>query len=99
MPKPLDETDRRIIQHLRDDGRRPYAVIARDDVPAQVAEQVAKALAGLDQDPAVDQAQFRIDQQHFELADNKAYDPVIEFLRRYDAAIGLPEQIKLPKGR
>jgi Lrp/AsnC family transcriptional regulator, regulator for asnA, asnC and gidA len=26
----LDETDRRIVQHLREDGRRPYAVIARD---------------------------------------------------------------------
>jgi len=28
--KPLDETDRRIIQHLREDGRRSYASIARD---------------------------------------------------------------------
>jgi Lrp/AsnC family transcriptional regulator for asnA, asnC and gidA len=26
----LDETDRRIVQHLREDGRRPYAAIARD---------------------------------------------------------------------
>jgi len=75
------------------------AVIARDDVPADVAGKVARALAGLDKDPAVDQSQFRIDQQHFELADNNAYKPVIDFLRRYDAAIGLPAQIKLPKGR
>lgn len=73
------------------------AVIARDDVPAAVATRVAKALAGLDKDPAVDQSQFRIDQQHFELADNASYKPVVEFLRRYDAAIGLPAQIKLPK--
>jgi Lrp/AsnC family transcriptional regulator, regulator for asnA, asnC and gidA len=28
--QPLDDTDRRIIQHLREDGRRPYAAIARD---------------------------------------------------------------------
>jgi Lrp/AsnC family transcriptional regulator for asnA, asnC and gidA len=28
--KQLDETDRRIVQHLREDGRRPYAAIARD---------------------------------------------------------------------
>ena len=28
----LDETDRRIVQHLREDGRRAYAVIARDVV-------------------------------------------------------------------
>lgn len=75
------------------------AVIARDDVPADVASKVARALAGLDKDPAVDQSQFRIDQQHFELADNGAYKPVVDFLRRYDAAIGLPPQIKPPKGR
>lgn len=29
-PRPLDDTDRRIIQHLREDGRRSYAAIARD---------------------------------------------------------------------
>jgi phosphonate transport system substrate-binding protein len=73
-------------------------VIARDDVPAEVADQVAQALAGLDKDPAVDQSQFIISQQHFELADNQKYLPIIEFLRRYDAAIGLPEAIKIPKG-
>jgi phosphonate transport system substrate-binding protein len=75
------------------------AVVVRDDVPRDVATQVAKALAGLDKDVAVDQSQFRIDQQHFELADNSAYKPVIEFLRRYDAVIGLPPQIKVPRGR
>lgn len=75
------------------------AVVVRDDVPAGLAAAVARALAGLARDPAVDQSQFRIDQQHFELADNAAYKPVIEFLRRYDAAIGLPAQIKPPKGR
>lgn len=75
------------------------AVIAREDVPGNVANRVAQALAGLDKDPAVDQSQFRLDQQHFELADNQAYKPVIDFLKRYDAAIGLPAQIKLPKGK
>lgn len=75
------------------------AVVVRDDIAAGLAVQVAKALAGLDKDSSVDQSQFRIDQQHFELADNSAYKPVIDFLRRYDAAIGLPAQIKLPKGR
>ncbi len=73
------------------------AVVARSDVPHDVAERVARALAGLSKDPAVDQSQFKIDQQYFELADNKAYKPVIDFLHRYDAAIGLPSQIKPPK--
>jgi phosphonate transport system substrate-binding protein len=75
------------------------AVVVRDDVPAEVANRVANALAGLDKDATVDQNQFRADQQHFELADDSAYKPVIEFLRRYDTAIGLPPQIKLPRGR
>jgi phosphonate transport system substrate-binding protein len=75
------------------------AVVARDDVPAEVAVAVARALAGLDKDPGVDQTQFRIDQQHFELADNAAYKPVIEFLRRYDTAIGLPAGLKPPRAR
>jgi phosphonate transport system substrate-binding protein len=74
------------------------AVIARDDVPPELAQQVAQALARLDKDPEVDQSQFRIDQQHFEPADNAAYAPVVDFLRRYDSAIGLPPQIALPKG-
>ena len=75
------------------------AVIVRDDVPADVASKVARTLAGLDRDASVDQSQFRIDPHHFVLADNATYKPVIDFLRRYDAAIGLPAQIKLPKGR
>lgn len=75
------------------------AVVVRDDVPADVAARVAHALAGLDSDPTVDQSQFRLDQQHFELADNGVYKPVVEFLRRYDSAIGLPPQIKPPRGR
>jgi phosphonate transport system substrate-binding protein len=75
------------------------AVIVRDDVAAETAHRVADALAALDKDPSIEQSQFRADQQHFELADNGTYKPVIEFLRRYEAAIGLPTQIKLPKGR
>lgn len=75
------------------------AVVARDDVPAEVADRVARALAGLDRDPAVDQSQFRIDQQHFELAGNDAYKPVSDFLRRYERSIGLPASLKQPKSR
>jgi phosphonate transport system substrate-binding protein len=75
------------------------AVVAREDVPADIAAAVARALAGLDKDPAVNQSQFHFDQQHFELADNTAYKPVVDFLRRYDAAIGLPPQIKPPRSR
>lgn len=73
------------------------AVVAREDIPADVAGRVARTLAALDKDPEVDQSQFRIDQQHFELAGNEAYRPVIDFLKRYDRAIGLPASIKLPK--
>jgi phosphonate transport system substrate-binding protein len=75
------------------------AVVVRSDVPAEVATAVARALAGLDKDSSVDQTQFHFDQQHFELADNAAYKPVIEFLRKYDAAIGLPPQIRPPRSR
>jgi Lrp/AsnC family transcriptional regulator for asnA, asnC and gidA len=44
--KPLDETDRRIIQHLREDGRRSYAAIARDvDLSeASVRQRVTRLL-------------------------------------------------------
>jgi Lrp/AsnC family transcriptional regulator for asnA, asnC and gidA len=44
--KPLDATDRRIIQHLREDGRRAYAVIARDVglSEASVRQRVARML-------------------------------------------------------
>lgn len=69
-------------------------VVVRDDVPAEVAQQVAAALAGMDRDPGLDQSQFRVDQQHFELANDATYKPMAEFLRRYDQAIGLPAAIK-----
>lgn len=74
-------------------------VIVRDDVPAPVAEAVARALIRLDKDPAVDQSQFRYDQQHFESANDDTYKPVVQFLRRYDQEIGLPARIKLPRDR
>lgn len=73
------------------------AVIARQDIPVPIANRVAAALVGLDKDPSVDKTQFHIDQHHFEFADNGTYRPVIEFLRRYDAAIGLPAQFRKPK--
>jgi len=74
------------------------AVVVRDDVPEAVATGVAAALAGMDTDKDLDQSQFRLDQQHFEPATNATYKPMLEFLRRYDQAIGLPPQIRLPKG-
>lgn len=74
-------------------------VVARNDVAPDLARQVAEALAGMDKDQDLDQKQFRIDQQHFELATDAAYKPVIEFLRRYDQAIGLPERMKLQPAR
>ena len=69
-------------------------VVARSDVPPALAQQVAAALAGMDQDKSLDQSQFHIDQQHFELATDATYKPMAEFLRRYDQAIGLPAAIK-----
>ncbi len=47
MPrKLLDATDRRIIQHLREDGRRSYAAIARDVglSEASVRQRVSRML-------------------------------------------------------
>ena len=70
------------------------AVVARRDVPDALAGQVARALAGLDKDPAVDQRQFTEDQGHFELATDATYQPMRDFLTRYDQAIGLPEAMK-----
>jgi len=75
------------------------SVVARDDIPEALSGRIAAILAGMDQDKGLDQSQFRIDQQHFEIANNAAYRPVLEFLRRYDEAIGLPPQISLPKER
>jgi phosphonate transport system substrate-binding protein len=75
------------------------AVVARDDVPGAVADGVARVLVGMDTDKDLDQNQFRLDQQHFEPATNASYKPMLDFLRRYDEAIGLPAQIRLPKAR
>jgi phosphonate transport system substrate-binding protein len=75
------------------------SVVARDDIPGTIAARVAAVLAGMDQDKELDQSQFRIDQQHFELASDAAYLPMLDFLRRYDEAIGLPSPLRLPKGR
>lgn len=42
--RPLDDIDRRIVQHLREDGRRSYAAIARDVglSEASVRQRVAR---------------------------------------------------------
>lgn len=70
-------------------------IVARDDVSPQLAQQVAAALAGMDKDKELDQKQFKADQAHFELAGNATYKPMLEFLKRYEQAIGLPAQMKL----
>jgi len=70
-------------------------VVARDDVSPQLAQQVATALAGMDKDKELDQKQFKSDQAHFELAGNAAYKPMLDFLKRYEQAIGLPAQMKI----
>lgn len=73
-------------------------VIARNDVPAELAKQVATVLAGMDKDKELDQRQFKFEQAHFEPASNDTYLPMSLFLRRYDEAIGLPPQMK-PRSR
>lgn len=72
-------------------------VIARDDVPPQLAQQVAQALIGMDKDPKLDQSQFKADQAHFEAAPEGIYKTMERFLMRYDEAIGLPAQMKLAR--
>lgn len=69
-------------------------VIARSDVPAKLAQQVATVLAGMDKDKGLDQSQFKFEQAHFEPASNETYQPMAAFLKRYDASIGLPPQMK-----
>jgi phosphonate transport system substrate-binding protein len=70
------------------------AIIARSDIDPKLAQQVASVLAGMDKDKELDQQQFKVGQQHFELAGNAAYKPMQDFLRRYDQAIGLPTSMK-----
>lgn len=69
-------------------------VIARDDVPPKLAQQVAAALIGMEKDMELDQSQFKIDQAHFEPGSNDTYQPMAAFLKRYDESIGLPPQMK-----
>ncbi|HUX91062.1 MAG TPA: phosphate/phosphite/phosphonate ABC transporter substrate-binding protein [Gallionellaceae bacterium] len=71
------------------------AFVARNDIDAALAKQVASALAGMDKDRDLDQKQFKVDQQHFELGSNRSYKPMHDFLRRYDRAIGLPHSMKI----
>lgn len=74
-------------------------IVARDDVDAALARRVAQVLAGLDKDPAIDQSQFKKDQQHFELATDETYRPMRDFLRDYDKAIGLPSTMRVVRER
>jgi phosphonate transport system substrate-binding protein len=70
--------------------------VARRDVPPALARLVAETLAGMDKDRELDQSQFRLDQQHFELAGDANYKPMQDFLRRYDQAVGLPPPMNSP---
>jgi phosphonate transport system substrate-binding protein len=70
------------------------AIIGRSDISPKLAQQVASVLAGLDKDKDIDQKQFKIDQQHFEFANDASYKPMQDFLRRYDQMIGLPSAMK-----
>lgn len=75
------------------------AIISRSDVDPKLAQQLASVLAGMDKDQDLDQTQFKLDQQHFELGSNTSYKPMRDFLLRYDQAIGLPlsMQTRTPK--
>lgn len=70
-------------------------IVARDDVDPHLAQQVATVLAAMDKDKDLDQKQFKSDQAHFELASNATYKPMVEFLKRYEQAFGLPAQMRL----
>jgi len=78
----------------RTDALPHNGVIARDDVPAKLARQVAAALAGMDSDKQLDQGQFKFDQNHYELADANTYKPFFNFLNHYDKTLGLPPSMK-----
>lgn len=73
------------------------AVIVRADVDPAVSARVAAALVALGRDKSVDQRQFQVGQQHFELATNATYQRMQDFLVRYDQAIGLPPTMKIKK--
>ncbi|MBI4742022.1 MAG: phosphate/phosphite/phosphonate ABC transporter substrate-binding protein [Betaproteobacteria bacterium] len=78
----------------RTDSLPHNGFVARDDVDKALASRVAQSLAAMDKDPALDQAQFKKDQQHFELANDDTYRPMRNFLRDYDRAIGLPATMR-----
>ncbi|MEW5892569.1 MAG: PhnD/SsuA/transferrin family substrate-binding protein [Pseudomonadota bacterium] len=81
-------------------GSLPHnSVIARDDVPANLARQVGAALIAMDKDPQLDQTQFRAGQSHFEPANDATYKVMAQFLKRYDEAIGLPAQMRKQPSR
>jgi len=83
------------MQVLWETASLPHnAIVARGDIDPKLAQQVASVLAGMDKDKELDQRQFKVDQQHFELAGNASYKPMQDFLRRYDHAIGLPPSMK-----
>lgn len=73
------------------------AIVARSDIDPKLAQRVAAVLAGMDKDENLDQKQFKVGQQHFELGSNASYKAMQDFLLRYDHAIGLPPSMKIQK--
>lgn len=70
------------------------AIIAKDDVPADIRKKVADALVQLSKDPSVDQSIFKKDQQYFEYATDAKYNKAKKFFIEYDKVIGLPDDMK-----
>lgn len=70
------------------------ALVARNDIDPKLAHKIASLLSDLSNEKSVDQSQFKVDQQHFEISDNTAYKPMEDFLQRYDQVIGLPSSMQ-----
>lgn len=63
------------------------AIIARNDVPTDLAEQVRRLLTGLQDTPAGRKVLEGIDTSSFEAADDKRFDVVLAFLKEYRARV------------
>lgn len=64
------------------------SVIARDDVPRQVAERVARRLASLNESAQGRVILERMPLSRFELADDARYQVVEDFVRRFEHTVG-----------
>lgn len=64
------------------------SVMARDDVPNELVEQVGRLLFGLHDTQRGRQILARMDSPYFEAADNTTYAPVRDFMQRYREVFG-----------